>query len=67
MYPVDQAREQAEQIRKESGAEVEYFYYPAGHAFHNDENLLGTHDAEQAKIAWERAVKFLKDKADTSD
>src|SRR4051812_15958697 len=67
MYPVDQAREQEEQIRKESGAEVEYFYYPAGHAFHNDENLLGTYDAEQAKIAWERAVKFLKDHADASD
>jgi carboxymethylenebutenolidase len=67
MYPVDQAREQEEQIRKESGTEVEYFYYPAGHAFHNDENLLGTYDAEQAKTAWERAVKFLKEKAATPD
>jgi carboxymethylenebutenolidase len=62
-FPVDQARAQADQIRNESGTEVEYFYYPAGHAFHNDENLLGTHDAEQAKIAWERAVGFLKEKA----
>lgn len=60
MYPVADAREQEEQIRKETGADVEYFYYPAGHAFHNDENLLGTYDAEQAKIAWDRAVGFLK-------
>jgi carboxymethylenebutenolidase len=64
MYPVADARDQEEQIRKESGAaEVEYFYYPAGHAFHNDENLLGTYDADQAKLAWERAVAFLKDRA----
>lgn len=62
MYPVSDARDQEDQIRKESGAEVEYFYYPAGHAFHNDENLLGTYDAEQAKIAWGRAVEFLRDK-----
>jgi carboxymethylenebutenolidase len=61
-HPADQAREQADQIRKESGAEVEYFFYPAGHAFHNDENLLGTYDAEQSQIAWDRAVEFLKAK-----
>jgi carboxymethylenebutenolidase len=59
-YPADKAREQADQIRKESGTEVEYFFYPAGHAFHNDETLLGTYDADQAKIAWDRAVEFLK-------
>jgi carboxymethylenebutenolidase len=61
-FPADQAREQAEQIRTESGAEVEYFYYPAGHAFHNDDNLLGTYDEDQAGIAWNRAVDFLKAK-----
>jgi carboxymethylenebutenolidase len=67
MYPVDQAREQEQQIRNESGAEVAYFFYPAGHAFHNDENLLGTYDAEQAKTAWDRAVQFLKAKADAAE
>ena len=61
-YPVDQARQQEEQIRRESGAEVEFFYYPAGHAFHNDENALGTYDEESAKLAWQRAVGFLKEK-----
>jgi carboxymethylenebutenolidase len=59
-YPADAARAQADQIRKESGAEVEYFFYPAGHAFHNDENLLGTYDETAAAVAWERAVIFLK-------
>jgi carboxymethylenebutenolidase len=59
-YPVAQAREQADQIRNESGAEVEFFFYPAGHAFHNDENLIGTYDEEHAKVAWQRAVTFLK-------
>ena len=41
---------------------MEYFFYPAGHAFHNDENLLGTYDEEQADLAWGRAVEFLKAK-----
>jgi carboxymethylenebutenolidase len=61
-FPVDQARAQAEQIRTESGADVEYFYYPAGHAFHNDENPMGTYDKASAELARQRAVDFLKAK-----
>jgi carboxymethylenebutenolidase len=60
MYPVDQARAQEAQIRAEAGAPVEFYYYDAGHAFHNDENLIGTHDSASAKLAWDRAVAFLK-------
>ena len=60
-YPVDEARKQEEQIRSESGAPVEFFYYDAGHAFHNDENALGTYDPGAAKVAWDRAVAFLKE------
>ena len=59
-YPVDQARAQEAQIREESGAPVEFFYYDAGHAFHNDGNALGTYSAGDAKVAWDRAVAFLK-------
>lgn len=59
-YPADDARAQAEQIRAESGAEVEFFFYPAGHAFHNDQDLLGTYDSAEAALAWDRAVAFLK-------
>lgn len=59
-YPADQARAQADQIREESGAEVEFFFYPAGHAFHNNEDLLGTYDEEHATTAWQRAISFLK-------
>jgi carboxymethylenebutenolidase len=62
MYPVEAAKAQEEQIRRESGAEVEFFYYPAGHAFHNDHDHLGTYDAENAKLAWQRAVDFLRAK-----
>jgi carboxymethylenebutenolidase len=61
-YPADSARAQAEQIRNESGAEVEFFFYPAGHAFHNDKDLLGTYDEANATVAWNRAVAFLKDR-----
>ena len=59
-YPVDAARAQEQQIRDESGAEVEFFYYPAGHAFHNDENTMGTYDAELARTAWARTVDVLR-------
>ena len=58
-YPVEQARAQEVQIRTESGADVQFYYYPAGHAFHNDENKLGTYDEQWAAAAWSRSVDFL--------
>jgi carboxymethylenebutenolidase len=62
MYPVDQARAQEAQIRAESAGSVEFFYYPAGHAFLNDTNLIGTYDPASAQVAWQRAVEFLHGK-----
>jgi carboxymethylenebutenolidase len=59
-YPVDEARKQELKILDESKASVEFFYYPAGHAFHNDKDKLGTYDEEHAATAWNRAVEFLK-------
>lgn len=61
-YPADQARTQAAQIAAESGAEVEFHFYAAAHAFHNDENTLGTYSPDDAKLAWSRTVEFLKAK-----
>ncbi|OLM17957.1 Dienelactone hydrolase family [Pseudonocardia sp. Ae707_Ps1] len=51
----------AERIERESGRKPEFHQYPAGHAFFNDENLMGTYDREQAGIAWGRAVQFLRE------
>jgi carboxymethylenebutenolidase len=56
----DAARALAERIAAESGVTPEFHFYPAGHAFFNDENLLGTYDKEQADLAWQRAVAFLR-------
>jgi len=56
----DAARALAERIAAESGVTPELHFYPAGHAFFNDENLLGTYDKEQADLAWQRAVAFLR-------
>lgn len=35
-------------------------FYDAGHAFFNDQNLLGTYNAELAQLAWSRTVDFLR-------
>ena len=59
MYPVDQAHAQEAQLRTESSAEVEFFYYPAGHAFANDDDHMGTYDADAAALAWQRTLDFL--------
>ncbi|MBF4161412.1 dienelactone hydrolase family protein [Nocardioides acrostichi] len=62
MYPVEDAKKQAEQIRAESGAEVEFFYYDAGHAFNNDHDHMGTYSPEDAELAWSRTLDFLRAK-----
>ena len=59
--PASQADELAEKIAGGNGREPELARYPAGHAFNNEENLLGTHDPVQAKKAWERTVLFLRE------
>jgi carboxymethylenebutenolidase len=58
-YPVDQARAQETQMRHETKSTVEFHYYPAGHAFHNDKDRLGTYDETSARLAWTRAIEFL--------
>lgn len=63
-FPADQARELATTIEQQSGHAPEFHFYPAGHAFFNGENLLGTYDAEAARVAWQRTVKFLHAKLD---
>lgn len=61
-FPVAKAREQEEQIRRESGADVVFYYYDAPHAFHNDKNPQGNYRPEAARLAWDRAVAFLREK-----
>jgi len=53
-------RSLAARIEAESGVKPEFRIYPAGHAFFNDENHLGTYDAGQAQIAWNRTLEFLR-------
>jgi carboxymethylenebutenolidase len=57
--PTESADELASKIAAGTGRTPEIEWYPAGHAFVNDENLLGTHDPAEAAKAWDRAVSFL--------
>jgi carboxymethylenebutenolidase len=45
------------------GKDVTFHIYPGtGHAFCNEENALGTHDAEATATAWDRTLEFLRAK-----
>src|SRR3984957_15160654 len=57
--PPTLAQELIEKISAGSGINPEIDHYPAGHAFLNEEDLLGTYDSEQARIAWGRTLIFL--------
>jgi carboxymethylenebutenolidase len=58
-HPVEAVNQILAAVAAASGKEPEIHWYPAGHAFMNDENLLGTYDADQAAVAWDRAITFL--------
>jgi carboxymethylenebutenolidase len=58
--PPTLAEELIEKISAGTGRTPEIAHYPAGHAFLNEEDLLGTFDAEQASIAWDRTIAFLR-------
>jgi carboxymethylenebutenolidase len=57
--PPSLAEEIHEKIVGDTGTTPEIDHYPARHAFLNEEDLLGTFDPEQARIAWDRTVAFL--------
>lgn len=59
--PAATAEDLVARIKAGSGQEPVIHRYRAGHAFLNDENLLGTYDAEQARIAWDRTLSFLRE------
>ena len=61
MQSTDQVRELAATIERQSGRKPDFRFYPAGHAFFNDENLLGTYDPDQAAKAWDATVSFLRE------
>ncbi|MGH3799073.1 MAG: dienelactone hydrolase family protein, partial [Pseudonocardiaceae bacterium] len=48
-------------IERQSGRVPDFRFYPAGHAFFNDENLAGTYDPEQAAKAWDATLSFLRE------
>jgi carboxymethylenebutenolidase len=56
------AEEIAARIRAEAGAKVTIERYPAGHAFANEENHLGTYDPDSTRLAWERTLAFLRER-----
>jgi carboxymethylenebutenolidase len=59
-FPAEQIRALAATIEQQSGRVPDFRFYSAGHAFFNDENLLGTYDPEQAAQAWDVTVAFLR-------
>jgi carboxymethylenebutenolidase len=60
MAPPDAVKALADRIEAESGHRPDFRLYPAGHAFFNDEDHMGTYDPEQATIAWNETLNFLR-------
>lgn len=58
--PPDAVTALAARIEQESGVTPDFRQYPAGHAFLNDANGLGTYDADQATLAWDATLDFLR-------
>ncbi|MGF1431916.1 dienelactone hydrolase family protein [Kitasatospora sp. LaBMicrA B282] len=58
--PVETVDEAAIRIGEATDRRPEIHFYPAGHAFVNDENPQGHYDALQAGIAWRRTLSFLR-------
>jgi carboxymethylenebutenolidase len=52
--------EQARAVLDRISGPVDVQVYDAGHAFFNNENLLGTYDEGQARQAWAQTVDFLR-------
>jgi carboxymethylenebutenolidase len=62
-FPPDRARELQAKLAEESSGEVTFHFYDgAGHAFCNDENLMGTYREDLAAVAWERTFAFLRER-----
>jgi carboxymethylenebutenolidase len=62
--PIASAEDLVAKITSGNGQTPEIARYPAGHAFANDENLLGTYNAELAAKAWGRTLDFLHEHLD---
>ncbi|MFP5347192.1 MAG: dienelactone hydrolase family protein [Actinomycetes bacterium] len=45
-------------VRQQAEIDAEIFWYPAGHAFVNDQRP--SYDPDSARLAWSRAVAFLR-------
>ena len=59
-FPADAANDLAERLRG-MGKDVEFTIHGAGHAFMNEENALGSYDADLAAELWPQVVAFLRD------
>ncbi|MFI6444797.1 dienelactone hydrolase family protein [Kitasatospora sp. NPDC050543] len=58
-HPAAEVDEAAIRIGEATDRRPEIHFYPAGHAFMNEENVTGTYDALQSRIAWRRTLSFL--------
>jgi carboxymethylenebutenolidase len=61
MATPDHVRELSARIERQSGRRPDFRSYPAGHAFFNDQNLIGTYEPEQAAKAWDATIQFLRE------
>jgi carboxymethylenebutenolidase len=60
LLPPEAAAGVVDKLTAQASVPPEVHHYDAGHAFLNEEDLIGTYDREAAALAWERGVAFLR-------
>jgi len=58
-FPVEAGQELASTLSGSGTDVTTHIYAEDGHAFLNEENLLGTYDKDAAELLWKRMVDFL--------
>ncbi len=59
-FPADAARD-LERRLQDAGKDVQITFHDAGHAFMNETDPFGIHDADLAAQLWPQVIEFLHD------
>ena len=60
-FPPEAVQDLEKQLQEQGKDVTFHIYEGTGHAFANEEDVLGTFDSSAANIAWDRTIGLLKE------